>query len=463
MLGRGWKTLRFRLAAWNAVVVMLTALVVLIALREGVRWAILHEMDAILREDSEEIVLALRDLSPDQFHLLTDELERKAIGHRHHGWFAQLVGADGAVIWSNADAPDVGALEPPRSGSPQSVGHHRLLERRVDHHAGKVALVRVGSRLDFLRTNLGRIDRLVLLSVGLVLVMGPLVSYWLAGRATKTVGEITKSAERLRPDYLDERLPIRGTGDELDRLALTVNGLLDRIAAYLAQKRDLLANAAHELRTPLAAIRSSIEVALGSRRSETEYQDLLVDVIDQAAALETLVNQLLLISESEAQRLKVDQDLVDLSELARQSAEMFAGIAEARNVALDVPASEAVAIRGNRRLLRQVINNLIDNAIKYTPAGGRVTVEVSRDPRRRKAILTVSDTGIGISPSDVPKVFDRFFRGDKARTRPAKAAGTGLGLSICQAAVAAHQGQISCHSELAKGSTFVVELPGSAS
>src|SRR5690606_3103371 len=120
-------------------------------------------------------------------------------------------------------------------------------------------------------------------------------------RAARTLGDIIHTASRLRPNHLSERLPIRGTGDELDQLAFTVNGLLDRIAAYLEQKRDFLADAAHELRTPLAAIRSSVEVALNSDRTREEYEDLLVDLIAESSSLETLVNQLLLISESEAE------------------------------------------------------------------------------------------------------------------------------------------------------------------
>ena len=452
-------TLRFRLAAWNALVIILTALVTLLGLREGVRWAILHEMDQILQEDTEEVALALSELPANDFPLLIDELERKAIGHKHHGWFAQLLAANGNLVWSSVATPQLFSSPRDAHHTPSTIDNYRLVDRPVDARNSEVALIRIGAQLDFLQADMGRIDRLVLLAVGGVLVIGPLVSYWLAGRATKTIGNIIETAERLRPNYLEERLPILGTGDQLDRLAVSFNGLLDRIATSLEQNRDYLANAAHELRTPLTAIRSAVEVALSSPRSNEEYQDLLVDVIDQSIALQTLVNQLLLISESEAERFKTDHDLVALDEIVRQVSDMFAGIAESRNIQLETRIRGPVMIRGSRHLLRQVVSNLLDNALKYTPAQGRVTVELTHDQSSHRAILEVSDTGIGIGASDLPKIFDRFFRGDRSRLRSHAGSGTGLGLSICQAAVAAHRGEISCQSEPHRGTRLVVTLP----
>jgi signal transduction histidine kinase len=452
-----WKTLRFRLAVWNMAVVAVTALVTLLGLRQGVRWAILHEMDQILIEDTAEIILALEQLPAGEFDALTDELSRKAIGHRQHGWFVQLLDAGGIVVWESADAPAdaLGVTSP----TPSTVDDHRIMQRRVAAPTSEVRSIRVGATLTFLQNDMARIDRLVMLAAGVVLVVAPLLGYWLARRAARTVGDIIHTAARLRPDHLEERLPVRGSGDELDELALTVNALLDRIAIYLEEKRDFLANAAHELRTPLAAIHSSVEVALSSDRTREEYEDLLVDIIDQGAALETLVNQLLLISESEAESLKRDSEPVAFDQIVTRAADMFAGVAESRDLSLEVQDLQPVSVRGNRHLLRQLVNNLIDNAIKYTPAGGRVTLTVTADPSGSVARFCVSDTGIGIPPADIPKIFDRFFRGDRSRTRISNAVGTGLGLSICRAVVLAHRGRIECHSQPGQGTQFEVTLP----
>jgi len=451
------KSLRLQLAAWNAVVVLLTALVTLVGLRQGVKWALHHEMDQILLEDIEEIALGVQQVAGGDIGLLESELNRKARGHREHDWFVRLIAEDGRIAWQSVGAPDLSAIDPlAGAATPHTRGNLRIAQRRVAG-AGATIHVQVGASLDSLRADLARIDRFVLLGVGAVLVCAPLLGYWLASRAARTVGEIIGVASTLRPDRIDDRLPVRGSGDELDQLALTINGLLDRIAAYLAEKRDFLANAAHELRTPLAAIRSSVEVALNEDRTRDEYQDLLVEIIDQGEALETLVNQLLLISESEAEQLKRDHATVAFNEIVRRSCEMFVGVAEARGLQMDVRIEDSVAVSGSAHLLRQLVNNLIDNAVKYTPAGGRVEVSLTTDAAHRHAVLTVSDTGIGIAPADVPRVFDRFYRTDRSRSR-SEAGGAGLGLSICHAVVSAHGGQIECVSRPDRGSAFTVTL-----
>jgi signal transduction histidine kinase len=172
-----------------------------------------------------------------------------------------------------------------------------------------------------------------------------------------------------------------------------------------------------------------------------------------------LVNQLLLISETEAEHLKSEYTPVRLDEIVAQSVNMFQGVAESREIDLEWRHPEPVPMIGNRNLLRQLINNLIDNAIKYTSSHGRVTVELVRDHTAHAAVLTVADTGIGIAADDVPRVFDRFFRADRSRGRFSETVGTGLGLSICQAVVIAHGGEIRCESKPAVGSKFVVRLP----
>lgn len=459
-LKRVAKTFRFRLAIFSAVVVILTAVVTLLVLREGVRWAILHEMDQILIEDAAEIAIAVLESPPNGFAALQEDLERKAVGHRQHEWFVQLLSDDHHFVWATTHIPELEspALTQP-TGAPFTHGGRRLVLRQVPAGPHGITTIQVGASLQFLREDMARIDRTVLLAVGLVLVLAPVIGFWLSSRAVRPVGEITRTADRLRPSHLDERLPVRGTGDELDQLALTVNRLLDRIAEDLQEKRDFLANAAHELRTPLAAIRSSVEVALGSGRSREEYEDLLVEIIDQGTSLEMLVNQLLLISESETEGLKSEFSDVAIDDVVTRAVDMFGGVAESRGVVLELPHCASAVVPGNRNLLRQLVNNLIDNAVKYTPADGRVTVELSLDEKQEGIVLTVSDTGIGISPRDVPRVFERFFRADKSRSRVTDTVGTGLGLSICRAVAAAHGGTIACKSCLKGGTRMTVWLP----
>jgi signal transduction histidine kinase len=296
----------------------------------------------------------------------------------------------------------------------------------------------------------------------------------LAGRTTRILADLIHTTDRLRPSELKERLPIRGTGDELDALARTINGLLDRIGDYLQQKHDFLANAAHELRTPLAAIRSSVEVAASGKPSEREFRELLDEVIEQCSALQSLVNQLLLLAESDADRLLTSAEPVSLDELVGRAIDMFQGVAEFHGIELVANRLLPIAVIGNRHRLRQVLNNLLDNAIKFTaarsgdspPAGGqqpagtgRIDVRLVRDDQRQVAVLRVADNGIGIASESLPKVFDRFYRADRSRQREGGPGGSGLGLSICQAIVAAHHGTIGVTSEPGRGTTFTITLP----
>ncbi len=462
--GSGWKkfrnTLRFRLALMNALVVVLISLTTLALVRQGVKWALYQELDQLLNEDLQEVTLALRDHDPSEFYLLKDELGRKAQGHRQHGWFVELLDSKGNLIWASEGAPLISqeAQQNPSMG-PYTLDQLRIAKAPVPPQAYGITQIVVGARLTIFTREMERFDRLVLFAAFLLIVAAPLCGYWLAGRATRTIGEIIQTASRLRPTHLNERLTIRGVDDELDLLAQTINGLLDRIAAYLLKRREFLANAAHELRTPLAAIRSSIEVALDGREMSPEERTLLEDLIDQANSLEVLVNQLLLITESETGQWAYDPEPVALHEVVTRAVDMFQGVAEFKEITLLLGQCQPAIVSGSRRYLRQVVNNLIDNAVKYTPAGGQIVVSLWIDPAIPVVRLSVADTGVGIAEDDVSRIFERFFRADRSRMRDPKVPGTGLGLSICQAVVLAHEGTIECHSVLKEGTTFLVTLP----
>lgn len=452
-------TLRFRLMLWNAGAVLLTALLTLGGVREGVRYALTHEMDQVLLEDIREVELTLDNLGLRHPAELHEELNRKARGHSHHEWFIRIYDRRGEPLWASYSAPPRLALPSIGEFSARDSDGYRVVQE-IYRRAGQPPVVlRVGISLDYLNRELERIDDLALVATLIAILVAPLGGYWLAGRTTRILGRIIHTTARLRPRKLEERLTVRGTGDELDQLARTINGFLDRIAAYLVQKQDFLANAAHELRSPLAAIRGSIEVALAGNRTSEEYAETLHDLIDQCAALEVLVNQLLMLAETETEQIKIQGEVAVLDDIVARSVEMFRGVAEFHEIELQTSEFPRVVIEGNSSHLRQVLNNLLDNALKFTGPGGTVRVDLEKNEARGEAILRVSDTGAGIPPEDLPIVFDRFYLGDKARQRIGKARGTGLGLSICEAVVQGHGGRIAVESELDRGSTFTVTLP----
>jgi len=453
---KGWRfrTLRFRLMVWNAVVVIATACVTLVALREGVRITLLRELDQVLEEDLREIegaLAAYRDRSD-----LYAQLDLKDSGHARHKWFAELSTSGGRIDYRSKHAPGDPAR---RSNGPLTTltsGEWRVLSKGVPDHG---TVVRIGASLEMMRADIARLDRFLALCAAGVLVAAPLGGYWLAGRATRPLARIITTTARLRPSHLDERLDIRGTGDELDRLSVTLNGLLDRIGEYLREHRDFLANSAHELRTPLAAIRASIEVALAGGRTSREYEELLADILDESGSLELLVNQLLLLAETEGERLKAAGESVRVDEMITRAMDMFEGVADYRDIRLECGPLPPAVVHGNRHHLRQVVHNLLDNALKFTPARGEVSVRLDLDSERDEVRFSVSDTGPGIPPSDMPHLFERFFQGNRPRTGAAETRGTGLGLSICQAIVHAHGGVIEAENRDGAGARFTVRLP----
>ena len=476
------RSLRFRLMLLNAIVVLLASMGTLIGLRAGMRFALVHELDQILSEDLEEIELDLAEAGSPNSSILSSQLNRKARGHVQHRWFVQIrdmnpittalegnESTDPAIeklapaknLWQSVNVPTELEFGPIEATVPKTVGGYRLLDRIGKLSDNSAVRIRVGASMNLIDRDLTLIDQIIGIAFGLGLVIAPLGGFWLAGRVTRPLATIINTADRLRPEELSERLPMRGTGDELDHLSHTLNLLLDRIANFLQQRKDFLANAAHELRTPLAALRSTAEVALRSQRSAQEYQELLGTIVEESESLELLVNQLLLLAETESdiETLMLTGEPVAMVGLIERSCDMFVGVAESRSIELRYKIVRPSMVKGNRHHLRQVINNLIDNSLKFTPAGGKVIITLDVDMSTTMACLSVQDTGVGIAIDEKPRLFDRFYRGDRSRRRDAVTRGTGLGLSICQAIVKGHGGTLSVESQIGKGSCFLVSLP----
>ncbi len=451
-------SLRVRLTLWNTVVLAALVLVTLLALREGLRFTLYQMVDEFIGEELDAATIDLPDDDPDApaARLL---LNHRAAGHPRRGLFVQLFTIDGRLLWSSVHAPglEVAFLTPAGDGQFFTVGDYRFVHRRIAAPGGG-RVMQVGCSLRHANHDLTRFTRLMIGVGCLALLLAPLGGFLLAGRATRPLALIIATTARLQPDHLKERLPIRDSHDELDQLSQTINGLLDRIARYIEQMREFTANAAHELRSPLTAMYSGMQVALNAERSAAEYQEVLSDLLEEASGLRLLVNRLLLLAEGDVGQVCNAPKPVQLDEVVRRSAEMFQGVAEVAGVELQIERLEPLLVPGDAGYLWQVINNLLDNATKYTPAPGRVRVTLVEEAGA--AVLRVADSGAGIAAEDLPHVFERFYRGDKGRGRQGNTRGTGLGLSICQTIVAAHQGTIEITSVPGRGTEVTVRLPG---
>ncbi len=446
-------TLRARLAIWNTLVILLLAATMLVGLRQGLRYTLVREEDQLLREDIAEVRLIVARSEPPDWPRVREALGQKADSHAPRKWFCEIVDGRGTVIVATDRVPD--GERPAAGAKTETFGDYRICQEPAAVPGVGPVTVRVGSTLDEVLEDVARVTQLAMIAGMVLLLVAPVGGYLLARRATAPLAAIISTAARLRPSRLDERLAVRGTGDELDQLAEKINGFLDSIGDHLARHRDLVANAAHELRSPLAAIRSSAELALDRDRTAEDYKEFLGVVVDESSRLGMLVHQLLLLAESDANRLERKDEPVDLGRLVARCAEMFEGVAEARGITL-TRAVAAAEVRGDGDHLRQVVLNLLDNAVKFTPGGGEIRVRVWRDAG--EVVLEVTDTGDGIAAGDLPRVFERFFRADKGRARP-RVGGSGLGLSICQAIIDAHGGGIHIDSTPGAGTTIRVRLP----
>jgi heavy metal sensor kinase len=458
--GTSWTTLRARLTLWNTAVVLLMTGVALVAVWFGARGALYREADAELRGNAREMAIAIADLHPD-INAVVDEMRRKAAGHEERGWFTQLLTANGVTLWKSDRCPAEVATNlptaPDRHENIVQLGHYRYVRVAVALPGQAPLHVRIGMSTEFLDSNIRTLMGL-LFAVGAALsLLTPLVGYWLAVRATRPVADILRTAERLRPTRLGDRLPVTGSRDELDRLSATINNLLDQLADHVDRQERFVADAAHELRGPLAAIQSSLEVALSQDRSSDEHRETLADVLDAARHLSKLANDLLLLAEASDAGPPQPQGPVDLARVAGQAVGMFAGVSEERGIDLELVVKAATPVAGDASRLRQVVGNLLDNALRFTPRGGKVTVEVST--AGGSALLAVIDTGTGITADHLDRIFDRFYKVDPARSHGATPRSGGLGLAICKSLVEASGGSITIMSRSGEGTQVTVRLP----
>ena len=266
---------------------------------------------------------------------------------------------------------------------------------------------------------------------------------------------MTRTANRISAEHLNQRLAVSGTDDELDRLARTINDMLDRIDGTLQEMRRFSADASHELQTPLTILKGEIEVALLKQRSLSDYEQVLNSCLEEIDRINRLVEGLLLLARADAGALRLDLQPVDMAQLCHQLCAQLQPLALQHGVELRQTLLDSVIVDGDELQLQRMLTNLIDNGIKYTPSGGQVRVAVEQDGEA--AVLRVQDTGPGFSPEQTAKIFDRFHRTPQARQQHSR--GSGLGLSIARSIALAHGGEITAESEVGVGSTFTVNLP----
>ncbi len=322
---------------------------------------------------------------------------------------------------------------------------------------GKLAnLVQVGTSKKVVVDTLKNLAIILWTAVPAVLLLTALIGRFIARRALKPVAKITQTAKDIGSGAnLSQRIPVPEVKDEIGELALTFNSMMDRLESSFSQMRQFSSDASHELRTPLTVLKGQSELTLGKERKPKEYQEVISSNLEEIQYMSKVLEDLFMLSKSDENQIALDCESVDLKSLIEEICRHAEIIASEKNIKIIIAYLERVQVYGDPVRLRQMIWNVIVNGIKYTQPDGEV--KISLQEKKDIALITIQDSGIGISNSDLPLIFNRFYRVDKARSR--EEGGTGLGLSICKFIVDSHKGSIDIESKLGEGTKFIIKLP----
>lgn len=381
----------------------------------------------------------------------------------HSGDFLQVYDQDGNWIF-RAPALEKNQFTPPTAATIKRRWFQnlqlankpfRFITQRIEVN-GRFYTVQTGVPADQIVATLSLFRRYLVMLAPLLLLAAASGGYWLSRKALSPVDALTRTARSISGNNLSERLEKLATGDELERLSDTLNEMLARIESAFLRVTQFTADASHELRTPVSLMRTEAEIALRKPRGLAEYREALRHILLEAERTSSLLEELLSLARADSGRENLHLTLVDLRAAITEIAEEWRHLIEARNLQFTQQLANCeFPVLADRSALQRLLAILLDNAVKYTPAPG--LVELGLEVRGDKAVICVSDSGIGIAESDQIKIFERFYRVDKARSR--ELGGAGIGLAIADWIVQQHRGSIAVQSSVGKGSTFLIEFP----
>ncbi len=317
-----------------------------------------------------------------------------------------------------------------------------------------IYIIQLATHLHYVRKSLSVFKSNILAALPIILVLGSLGGWLLARKSLSPIGYIASKAQNITSQNLSERLTPRGTDDEMDDLIRTINGMISRLENSFQRMAEFTADASHELKTPLCALRGEAEVLLSKGRTAEDYQDALAHFIEQFDRLDQMIDGLILLSKSDSSQVELKIVPLRLDLLVKNIGDLFQVLAEQKNISFIMDPFQEVMVMGDKMRLQQLFTNLIDNAIKFTSEG---TVRITMEKNEEEVFVEIRDTGIGIPKEEKEMIFKRFYRMDKSRSR--ETGGVGLGLSIAEWIAHAHHGKIEVKSEVNQGSTFTISLP----
>jgi heavy metal sensor kinase len=460
------RSLSFRLVTWYAglltlVFVLLGALTIVL-LREYLQANVLDTQERRARQIADTLVAAVSRTGESAIGREVADLYAPEENER----FIRITRADGHVVYISGkprdgsfDPSEVPALSAVRAGD---------LQRKVDLPAGSMLIaalpyavgdaayvVEVG--VSSARTDETVRQVLLMLVIGLPIAVTVAVTggFVLVRRALRPVDNLSQKAAAITQHNLSERLPVVRTGDELERLSLSLNVMISRLEDAINSSKQFVADASHELRTPLAVLRGEIENLAQDIELKPQTRETLGSALEEVDRLAEIVEGLLALSRLDTGEAHSQWVKFDLAELVTTTADQMSLLAEDKNITVTCDSASRVMIEGDQARLKQVVVNLLDNAIKYTPNGGRIKLKIAQEDG--DAVLDIADDGIGIPAEALPHVFKRFFRVDGSRSRDQ--GGAGLGLSIVKSICDAHGARVEVSSTPGQGSLFRIRQP----
>jgi heavy metal sensor kinase len=455
-----------KLTLWYILTFFLSVLIIFGFLYLRLKHQLTKEIDRILHDEANELSEILsQDLRGTG---VIKDFESGLTVRTFYPIYFRVLKADGSLFYVSKNFDEIGynphddAMPNVKErderweevGSPRSRRAFRMIHFPM-YKGGKPAyMIQVATHTRYVRKSLSHFKGNLLAAFPILLVLGSLGGWALARRSLSPIGYIASKAEHITSKSLNERLATRGTDDEMDHLIRTINEMIARLEISFKRISEFTADASHELKTPLCALKGEAEVLLSKKRPAEEYQEGLGRFIELIDQLNRMINDLILLSKFDSSQAELNMACLRLDLLVQDIGNLFKIVAQKKGIDLRMGVVEEVTILGDKVRLQQLFTNLIDNAIKYTPEGSiRITVEKDGE----HAVVQIRDTGIGIPSEEREKIFKRFYRIDKSRSK--ENGGVGLGLSIAEWVAKAHQGRIEVNSELNRGSTFTVYLP----
>jgi two-component system OmpR family sensor kinase len=457
-------SVRTRLTLWYAGVLALSLIAFAVLVYYAAAGIFYARQDELLRSTAETVASAyVQELEEEQSIANANDvvLAQMVFPNR----YVEVADADGRVVaWSSNLAGHVLTVPSQTLSEARQRGSSYVVVNALrvavvplsPDQSKRLGFAIVAEPLAVIDEGLRRLRREFFAGVPLVLVLASLGGYFLSRKSLSPIARMNQQTQRITAENLSAQLDVANPRDEVGRLAMTINALLARIDAAFQEQKRFIADASHELRTPLAVLRGETEVALEHERATAEYKEALELIKDEAERLSRIVENLFILARQPIDAPSLVNETVHLDEVVADCARAAQVLAAQKGLQLKVQTSlPKLSVSGDDEMLKRMLLNLLDNAVKYTPAGGEISVELGS--QNGNARIVVTDTGVGIPAQDQVRIFDRFYRVDKARSRAL--GGAGLGLSIAHWIVAGHGGSLSVASVVGQGSAFTVELP----